>query len=297
MNISKLFEFWGVSDSNIILKDFIIKNKFNSPENEIIYKVYHNSKFTVTLGFKYLNSFENYFYKPIKTYTDSDDEAFLVNIEIGDFYGNPNFPFELPFNLTFNDNYSEVTKKLNTRSSKASNTAAESVYYQFNFDDFYVLTYFNKNDKLIFLSIQLFETSVLNKIKLEKSFKLQNKNLKTENITLLEELKIQKPTFEWKQRMLEGDNIFNDENITETSKELDVFIDNLKDAVLKRNSKNIYNATKKSVKLLNKLNERFDDFIETTEREELCEFIDKCIRITGFEIEKDFDITQEWREW
>jgi len=97
--------------------------------------------------------------------------------------------------------------------------------------------------------------------------------------------------------MLEGDNIFNDENITETSKELDVFIDNLKDAVLKRNSKNIYNATKKSVKLLNKLNERFDDFIETTEREELCEFIDKCIRITGFEIEKDFDITQEWREW
>lgn len=186
---------------------------------------------------------------------------------------------------------------MNLRSSKANETSEKSIYYQFDFDKFYVLTYFSKNNKLIYLVIKLFEKSELSNKELQKSFKLQNKNLKADNLTRLEELKQKKPTLFWKQRMLEGDDIFNDKNISETSKQLDIYIDNLKEALLKRNSKNIYNCTKKNVKSLNKLNQQFDYFIETTEREELCEFIDKCIRETGFELEKEFDITQEWREW
>jgi hypothetical protein len=38
-------------------------------------------------------------------------------------------------------------------------------------------------------------------------------------------------------------------------------------------------------------------FIETVEREDLCEFIDKVIVATGYKIHKDRDYTLEWRTW
>lgn len=296
MKISETFDFWGLSERNVKVKDFIKKNNFDNEEIFIADKEYINSDYTVSLIFKSGYSFKHYYYTPKEHIADSD-ESFFIGFNIGDFYGNPNFPFELPLNLTFNDNYEKVKKKLNKRSSKAVKTAADSVFYQFNFEKFYVLAYFNKHDQLIYLVVKLFEKSELSKIELQNSFKIQNKNLRTENITSFDTLKIQKPTFKWKDRMLEGDTIFNTEIIVETSKQLDEFIHNLKDAVLKRNSKLIYNQTKKFVKSINKLNKKYSYFIETTEREELCEFIDKCIRVTGFEIEKGFDITEEWREW
>lgn len=40
-----------------------------------------------------------------------------------------------------------------------------------------------------------------------------------------------------------------------------------------------------------------DNFIETMEREELAEFIEKAARLAGLEIEDGYDITEEWREW
>ncbi len=46
---------------------------------------------------------------------------------------------------------------------------------------------------------------------------------------------------------------------------------------------------------LNELNEQFDYFIETLEREELCEFIIKAANAADLETEED--ITEEWREW
>ena len=33
------------------------------------------------------------------------------------------------------------------------------------------------------------------------------------------------------------------------------------------------------------------------EREEIWEFIDKSGRIAGFKIDKEIDVTEEWREW
>lgn len=46
---------------------------------------------------------------------------------------------------------------------------------------------------------------------------------------------------------------------------------------------------------LNELNEKYDDFIETMEREDLFELITEAARISGLESEDD--ITEEWREW
>lgn len=296
MKISESLEFWGLSENNEKVKNFIKANNFDKTEIFIGDKEYSNSKYTVSLLFKSVNLFKYDYYIPENIFTDSIEESFFIGFKIGDFYGNPKFPFELPFGLKLKDNYEEVKKKLNVTSSKIT-ILEDSAYYQFNFDKFYVLTYFSLNDNLIYLVVKLFEKSELSNIELKKSFKIQNKNIKTENLPLLDKLRNKKPTFQWKQRMSEGDDIFNDENISETSKQLDVYIDNLKDAVLKRNSKSIYNSVKKNVLSLNKLNEKLDYFIETTEREELCKFIDECIIATGFELENGFDMTQEWREW
>ncbi|QLG36682.1 hypothetical protein HW560_30590 [Paenibacillus sp. E222] len=46
----------------------------------------------------------------------------------------------------------------------------------------------------------------------------------------------------------------------------------------------------------NEMNEANDYFIETMEREELADFIDKAARLAGLEIEEDEDITEEWRD-
>ncbi|MBO1625372.1 hypothetical protein [Bacillus arachidis] len=43
------------------------------------------------------------------------------------------------------------------------------------------------------------------------------------------------------------------------------------------------------------LNEQYDFFIETLEREELYECIVEVAAIAGLEVEED--ITEEWREW
>jgi len=60
---------------------------------------------------------------------------------------------------------------------------------------------------------------------------------------------------------------------------------------------NIYNSIKKIVTSLNKINDKNDGFIETMEREELCEFINNVVRETGLDIDGNIDLTEEWREW
>ncbi|SMQ77816.1 hypothetical protein SAMN05444673_3086 [Bacillus sp. OV166] len=127
----------------------------------------------------------------------------------------------------------------------------------------------------------------------EENPKQEVKNL--EDIMTFEELTKNKPTLEWKQRMDEDDDLFTDENINATNEVLDSYINSLK--VLRDNptEEEILECVKKVVISLNELNENYDYFIETMEREELYEFITEAARIAGFESEED--ITEEWREW
>jgi hypothetical protein len=110
-----------------------------------------------------------------------------------------------------------------------------------------------------------------------------------------EELLKNKPTEEWKQRMDEDDDLFTDENINATNKVLDSYISSLKKLGEKTTEEGIIECVKKVVIRLNELNDRYDYFIETMEREELYEFITEAARIAGLESEED--ITEEWREW
>lgn len=105
------------------------------------------------------------------------------------------------------------------------------------------------------------------------------------------------PTLKWKQRMDDGDGAFNKKNISDTESALDAFIENLVAATEQQKANAVYAAVKKVVSNLNKLNEKHDSFIETTEREELVEYIHSAVRLTGFAIDKETDLTEEWREW
>jgi hypothetical protein len=57
----------------------------------------------------------------------------------------------------------------------------------------------------------------------------------------------------------------------------------------------IIKAVKEVIISINELNDKYDYFIETVEREDFCEFINTAAKIAGLESEED--ITEEWREW
>ena len=83
--------------------------------------------------------------------------------------------------------------------------------------------------------------------------------------------------------------------IEATNKVLDSYINNLKNLGAKPKEEDILEYVKEVVIRLNELNDKYDYFIETVEREELYEFITEVARIAGLETEGD--ITEEWREW
>lgn len=102
------------------------------------------------------------------------------------------------------------------------------------------------------------------------------------------------PTIEWEKRRTDGDDLFTEENIRAANKVLDSFIKNLT-VMGGLTEKEIMKYVKQVTQKLNKLNEKYDYFIETLEREELCEYIMEAAGIAGLEF--DEDITEEWREW
>lgn len=102
------------------------------------------------------------------------------------------------------------------------------------------------------------------------------------------------PTQEWRIRMDDGDDQFTEENILATETVLQdyrVVLSNLNNP----SEKEIIKKVKKTVLRLNALNEKYDFFIETLEREELYDFIMEEAQQAGLETEED--ITEEWREW
>nr|WP_233569573.1 hypothetical protein [Planomicrobium sp. Y74] len=102
------------------------------------------------------------------------------------------------------------------------------------------------------------------------------------------------PTQEWRMRMEDGDDEFTEESIAETETVLQDFLATL--AHLQAPSeKKIIKKVKEVVLRLNVLNEKYDFFIETLEREELHDFIMEKAQQAG--LETDEDITEEWREW
>nr|WP_240633604.1 hypothetical protein [Planomicrobium okeanokoites] len=102
------------------------------------------------------------------------------------------------------------------------------------------------------------------------------------------------PSQEWRMRMEDGDDQFTEENLAATETVLQNYMDGLSH-LQEPSEKKIIKQVKEAVLRLNALNEKYDFFIETLEREELCDFIMEKAQQAGLDTEED--ITEEWREW
>ncbi len=103
------------------------------------------------------------------------------------------------------------------------------------------------------------------------------------------------PTLFWRERMEEGDDMFTLENILATEKALNDYLETIKDLKEKTSPKTLLTCVKEVVLKINVLNEKYNYFIETAEREELLEYILSVSELAGLETKSD--ITDEWRDW
>lgn len=111
----------------------------------------------------------------------------------------------------------------------------------------------------------------------------------------LQDMKNNKPTEEWRESLEEGDELFTEESITESERALDDFVNGLIALKGDKSEEKIMELVEKVVVEFNILNDKYDYYIETLEREDLCDFIMEAAQTAG--LETDEDITEEWREW
>jgi hypothetical protein len=265
-------------------------------EMPVSWRTYQSTKWDLSLVFRAKNNFLSD-YGPYKlAFTDSYEEAFLEEINFGSYKASTNYPFSLPYNLTFSDKPIAVTEKVSMKASESS-PASYGSYMLFYTDGYKILTGFDNNNRLIWVSVRPLTLGFIKKRELTKSFRQQNKNIAALTSKQSVQLRRLLPAAAWRKRMKKGDNSFNEEKIGETEKILQIFIDNLISASEQRKASAIYSAIRKVVLKINTLNDKYYGFIETMEREELVEFINKAVQLTGFKIDKGADLTEEWREW
>jgi hypothetical protein len=101
-----------------------------------------------------------------------------------------------------------------------------------------------------------------------------------------------RPTILWKEELDEGSEFYTAEAINASDILLDEYLSALQSA---EDETAIWKAIEQVVKGFNKLNLQNDCcFIETMEREDLAEYIQKAAEAAG--LIYDGDVTEEWRE-
>lgn len=102
-----------------------------------------------------------------------------------------------------------------------------------------------------------------------------------------------KPTFQWTERLNEGDHLFTPAIITKSDKILDTYLHNLSKS---KETAEIWKAIEIAVKGFDKLNLEDDGFIGIPEKDELAGFIKYAAEMYGLKYEGD--VTEEYRiEW
>lgn len=242
------------------------------------------------------NGLVHYLYefgKPNKITNEKNDELILTNIDINLRKTAPItiLSVKLPFNLEINAGKTEAIQKLGIHP-----TLSDTNSLTFEYTDYELLLAFNKN-RLNGVFIKSLDEEKKVKNELRSTINSQVENIKKENINQLRNLKTELPTNNWKLRKAEGDNIFTEKIIKESENILNVFIDSLMHYTERKSPSEIYNSIYKVCENFNSLNEKEGKFIETMEREEICIFIDRCIRAAGLQYKENVDLTLEWRDW
>jgi hypothetical protein len=259
---------------------------------------FKNIKQDFEIGFSGYHRYLRSHGQPLYIENKESDELILTDIHY-----NSNFRVarkwlnvQMPFGLLLGDDKDDVCLKINKKAKEKSKCPWGYAWY-FHHDEFYIITRFNDSYKLLGLSVYKYELSDKKKIELSKSINKQKKNIKPENSEAALELGKKLPTLEWINRKNSGDDIFTIENIQSIDEILKDYLVKMYEYTLAKNNRVIYSSVKKLVISINKINEKHDFFIESMEREELCEFIHTVVRKTGFEFESNIDLTEEWRKW
>lgn len=297
METNHILDLFGHSiyhpDLDETLKDFdaICKDKSKLERYDSI-----KSKWTgITFTFWFKEFYDQMIDTPKSIYRPAnEDEVLLYEMTFAKKEGGS---IIWPFGLNFGDNSETVTNKIGYKPfSKSKNYYNEHTWTYYN-DKFEIMPVFDDKLNLMWLRIWALKKSDKKKIELKENLKQQNKNISIAQIDKIIELKKSKPTSNWRHRLNEGDSIFNDSNILESETILDSFINNLAIATKSRKASSIYTTAKKVTESFNKVIQKHNDFIDTMEREELVEFIENAIKLTGFKIDSGVDITEDWRQW
>ncbi len=246
-------------------------------------------EFTTEMG--YLNRFG----KIKSRYTTEKYELILEHVTF--LVGAP-YPYDLPFDLLFDDDDKSIYKKIGSRPVSKSAPADNDCDIVFRFlTNNYSIIIRKGKAKIIFVKVFPIELGEIKSIEIKRSLSSQRKNISGVNKGKLVALKEHLPTLRWKQSMLDGDSCFSEKSIASSEAVFNLFIDNLIAASNKADASKIYSAVKKAINAFNKLQNNHCNFIESNEREQIIEFIEKAVKLTGFEIQDGLDLTKDIRQW
>lgn len=257
-----------------------------------------NKKNDIILTFDGYRRYADKFGEPMSILDKQDDELILVEIDIDSEYEKTRAltSIKLPFDLALLEEKEILCKKIGKSPTEKSSTSYGYAWW-FHFEEYRMLSALNHNYQLIWIRIMKLTADEKEKNRLVKFLVQQNKNIKPENSLLIAERSKVLPTKYWQERMNDGDDQFTNTGINDVKALLENYIQTLLALLPKKKATPIYNSVKKLVNSINKINTKNNGFIETMEREELCEFINELIKATGLQLDKTIDLTEQWREW
>lgn len=281
--VEELFNFFNISE----------RPTATETRHGISIPTLYNHPMGVYLSFTTAVGYENTYGSLKSKFTEDRFEVVLNEV----YFGGEKYPHPFPFGILKDDDLDSISKKIGSKPWEKRAVDNIDWVCEFLTADLKVLFRIKDKSKLVFIKAFPIDLAALKKIELRKSLKSQNKNISDNKKQELIALKNELPTIKWATDMQEGDDCFTPENIRESEKVFLEFIDQLITATTKKNASQVYTVVKKATKSFNKLQKKHDGFIETLERDQIIEFFEKAVRLTGFELKEGIDLTQEFREW
>lgn len=252
-----------------------------------------NPKKDISLVFDGYRRYHRDFGDPLFVSDTTGDELILTAISLDGV--RKASTIALPFGLSPGDPAAALIAKLGRKPTEKSSDVAYGHAWWFRFDEYRLLVGLDPKLRVLLVRVFRLTSSERAKVRLRRDLRKQNANIRPDSASSI--LATELPTVKWQWRKAAGDTSFTREGIKGTAVLLKAFLLGVADHVRHKSASGIYGSVKRVVRSLNRLNARHEGFIETMEREELCEFINETVRATGLETVQHADLTEEWRQW